>query len=222
MEPTTPGRRPAATTPLSPLDKIGSRPTGSSVRPSGGGIPPTGSPVHRPDPRGLASGILVLCRWLQNLSMGLWLGIMLLIARMGPYALHYFHDNRVDSGKFLGPLVAEWTKAGVVVGILYLILMLIHDSLWRRYHATTAGEVLVFLKFMLAAGIIAGCSYLLLQAMPAMDHLRQGAQVVNGALAGDAGKSFDRWHKIYEQLSAAMFLGGAGLMLLTQMARRRR
>ncbi|MDQ2731548.1 MAG: hypothetical protein M3Y56_07810 [Armatimonadota bacterium] len=220
MDPGTPGRRPAPTTPLSPLDKLGSRPAGPAARPPGGGIPVV--PIHRPDPPGLASGMLVFCRWLQNLSIGLWLGIMLLIARLGPYALHYFHENRVDSGKFLGPLVAEWTKAGVVVGILYLVLMLIHDSLWRRYHATTAGEVLVFFKFILCAAIIGCCSYLLLQALPVMDHLRATATVVNGAMTGDGGKSFDHWHKIYEQLSGGMFLGGAALMLLSQLSRKRR
>jgi hypothetical protein len=178
--------------------------------------------VPAADPRGLVSTILVLCRWLQVLLIGLWAGGMLAVGLLvAPHALAYFH-TRVMAGQFLGPLFVMLIKGGIACGAAYLALLFVHDNLWRRYHRTAAGDFLLFLKFVIAAAFVGAGCYLLLRVWPAMDQYQHAAHVVAGAFTGGAGRAFDYWHKLFERVSQDMTAGGFVLILLTLMSRRRR
>jgi hypothetical protein len=164
----------------------------------------------------------VLCRWLQSLSIALWMGAILCLGMIvAPYAVTYF-NSRVDAGKFLGPLFYKLTLGGVICGVVYVLLLLVHDSLWKRYHPTAVGGILTFLRFVLAVGMVGASAYLLIRAYPAMEQYQKVAQVVNGAFTGGAGRAFDYWHALYKTITSSVFGAGLALLLLTHMSHKRR
>ena len=176
----------------------------------------------RTDPRGLASSIMVLCRWIQNVSIGVWAGAILGTGMLVAPAAQEFFKSRVQAGQFLGPVFVNVTKLGIAAGILYMLMMFAHDSLWKRYHPTTTGDLLSFLRFVLAAGMVGASAYLLLRAWPRMQVLEHVATVVGGSLSGPHGHAFDWWHQLFEKITRGIFGGCLALMLLSQMARRRK
>ncbi|HET6383573.1 MAG TPA: DUF4149 domain-containing protein [Armatimonadota bacterium] len=209
--PTTPLAKPAGTTPLlRPPAAINGNSSLSSSR-SGG-----------TDPRGLASTILVLSRWLQNLVIGVWLGAILTVGVIVATVAVSVMKTPVAAGTIIGPAVNDVTKLGGICGVIYLVMLLIHDPLWKKYHPTVSNALLSFLKTVLAAAMVGASGYLLYRVGPQMTHYLTVAHVVNGHLTGVAGRAFDWWHKLYVQVTQGIFGGGLLLLLLTQMSGRKR
>ena len=211
MDPLTTNRtsRPGGTT--TPLS-TGTRPLGSR---------PVALPRTTPQMPGLASAILVICQWLQNVAIGAWVGAILVLGILvAPHTVQAF-KTPVASGQFLGPVMRIVTEAGGACALLYLVLLMVHDALLRRFHSNAANLLLSLLKTLLSAGMVATFGYLLYRVNGRMDHYLEVAKVVNGHLLGGPGRAFDYWHKLYEQIVQGLVGAGLLLMLLTQMSRRR-
>lgn len=148
-------------------------------------------------------------RWIEFLSLGLWLGadvFLSLVVAPGAFALL---GNRDAAGMMVGYALARLHFAGIILGLVFLVARLIRTHSIASLLSAAAVVVIVMVWVTAASQITVS------NRMEALK--KQMGSVQNTAEADPRRMEFDRLHHrsvAYE--GAVLVLGFAGMFLLVR------